>query len=707
MTATLVDAGTKVPTARNPVRADIQSFRALAVGLVVLNHLWPGDLTGGYIGVDIFFVISGFLITSHLKREIDLTGGVKLARFWARRAKRLLPAAILVLIASAAIAAWVLPVTSERAAYTEIGAAGAYALNWVLAANSVDYFAHTALSPVTHYWSLSVEEQFYIVWPLLIVAGLLLTRTRSARVRHFTMLGTLALVFVASLAWAVWSVSTQPDAAYFQTTGRAWEFAAGGLLAFLPPSRWRSLTAKTWSSWALWGVVLASAFFYGPATGFPGPAALVPVAAIMALIWIGDGGSRLSPQRVFAVGPIQAVGNISYSLYLWHWPLIVAATFLVGDLSGPVKVGILALALALAWLTKRYVEDTVRFARGPVLGKSKWVLIAAAATVAIILGGTTAAASNIDNRSRAIADQLYEQALDPSVCFGAQAAFHDGCSDSHHLENADAALTDWDAQNYTVSNGSWCQQSRGAAEVAKCTFGVPEGDQLVNVALIGDSHASMWAAAIDSIDDLYGLRVTTYLALGCAALDDPSIAIAFDTNAQHIEACTAWRENAIAEVEQSPDIDIVVTTSVDRAYFTTADSSVEDTGDGYVRAWQRWLDSGKTVVVLNDVPMLPTPVPECLATSHTDDDPCSMASDTATRVGPLAKAAKQIDNPRFHFVDQWDVFCNSERCSSVIGGIPAYVDSNHLAAPFARSFADKLIPAEFITDAARSAEPSK
>jgi peptidoglycan/LPS O-acetylase OafA/YrhL len=193
-----------------------------------VNHLWAGDVSGGFIGVDIFFVISGFLITAHLRREVELTGSLKLAQFWARRAKRLLPAAILVLVASAMITAWILPVTSAQAAYAEIGSAGAYALNWWLAADSLDYFAFSALSPVTHYWSLSVEEQFYIVWPLLILVGLLFSRSRGARVRYWIMVGTLGLVFVGSLAWAVWSVSAMPNAAYFQTPGRAWEFAAGG-----------------------------------------------------------------------------------------------------------------------------------------------------------------------------------------------------------------------------------------------------------------------------------------------------------------------------------------------------------------------------------------------------------------------------------------------------------------------------------------------
>lgn len=160
------------------------------------------------------------------------------------------------------------------------------------------------MSPVTHYWSLSVEEQFYIVWPLLMLIGLLFSRSRSANVRYWTMFGTLVLVFVGSLAWSVWSVRTEPNAAYFQTTGRAWEFAAGGLVAFLPEKQLRSSTAKAWMAWALSAVVLLCALAYRPETGFPGLAALIPVTAVASLIWLGDGGSRLSPQRIFKVRPV-------------------------------------------------------------------------------------------------------------------------------------------------------------------------------------------------------------------------------------------------------------------------------------------------------------------------------------------------------------------------------------------------------------------
>lgn len=677
-------------------RADIQSLRAVAVGLVIVNHMWPGDLPGGYIGVDIFFVISGFLITSHLQREVDATGSVKLARFWARRAKRLLPAAILVLAASTAITYWLLPVTSARSVLGEVAAAGAYVLNWVLAADSLDYFAHDVISPVTHYWSLSVEEQFYIVWPILILLAIVLARRLTPTLRKRVMLGALGLVFAGSLGWAVWSVATEPNAAYFQTTGRAWEFAAGGLLAFLPAARGRANVFRAIASWGLWAVIATCGLAYGPETGFPGTAALVPVAATAALIWIGNSGARFSPQRMLTFPPIQFIGDISYSLYLWHWPLIVAAIAVLGDLSGIAKAVLLAVTVVLAWLTKKYVEDTVRSARGPVFEHPWRVLVATSATIALIFVGTSSAAAMITSRAESAAQRLYEASRDPARCFGAQAAFNEGCGEMHTLDDPDYTLVDWGLQNTSVSNGTFCQQQRGVAEILTCSFGVPEGEQHVNVALVGDSHATVLATALDAIAERDSMRVTTYLNSGCAALDDPTIVFRFDSNASHIAACKQWRESVISRLTDSEDVDVIVTTSVDRFYGQESDPSVRDTGDGYVRAWNRWLQAGKTVIVINAVPVFRDDVPACLATSHGKSDPCAMEIDPNTRYGPLAVAASQIDDPHLHLVDHWDVFCTETTCSPAVGGIPAYIDVEHLTASFARSFADDLIPAGLI-----------
>ena len=676
----------------NTLRADIQTIRALAVGLVVINHLWPGDLPGGYLGVDIFFVLSGYLITSHLRREADATGTIKLSAFWARRAKRLLPAAVLVLAVSSMITLAVIPLLYQQRAFQQIGAAGAYFLNWLLFAESADYFAQTeALSPVTHYWSLSVEEQFYIIWPLAIVAALMLTKRRTKRTRDTAIIAAMSLIFVASLTSAIVSTTHGEPGAYFATTGRAWEFAAGALIAFAPPLTHAHRHLVAASSWLMWAVLLVCALLFSPTSGFPGALALVPVVATATLLWLPHEGAKWAPQRVLTIRPVILVGDISYSLYLWHWPLIVAAVYVLGDLSGAYKIGIIALAIVLAWLTKKLVEDPVRRTKFPPLTTPIPVLAATAVSIAFVWCGAFLLSPDVESRSKAAVSELNALAGTNEPCFGAAAAFAE-CPDSHTLRNLDYALNSWDLLDRTVSNGSYCSYVWGEEALNPCSYGVPQGTQDVDVALVGDSHAALLAFSLDSVAEVHGLRVHSYLAEACAVLDDPSIAVAGSTDGRRSKACNDWRSKVIDEIAASEAIDTIVTTSFDTAYFEIENPRIRDSGDGYVRAWRRWLDAGKTVVVINDAPRFPSSVPECILTAPTLVNPCAMGAEELSTEGPLWHAAARIDDPKFHFVDHRDVYCDDNQCHTVVGGIPVYIDSNHLTAAFARSFGEHMFP---------------
>jgi peptidoglycan/LPS O-acetylase OafA/YrhL len=674
-------------------RRDIQALRALAVLLVVANHLIPGRIPGGYIGVDIFFVISGYLITAHLLREADQTGRIDVLAFWARRIKRLIPAASVVLLFSVIVTVVFLPITVRQEALKQIAAAGAYVLNWVLAANSVDYFAAGGgASPVTHYWSLSVEEQFYLAWPMLMIAGLFLYRGRSSKMRKRTLAAILALVFVASLAWGVYSATTNANAAYFQTTGRAWEFAAGGLLAFAPAlvRRRRVLIAFLWSAW---GVLVVSAFMFNGASGFPGVAALVPVIATAFIIWVGDFEGGLAPSRLTALRPVQVVGDISYSLYLWHWPLITVAPFVLGrtprvrDL-----VIVFAISVIAAYLTKRFVEDPVRQSRRPQLARRRWVYAWLAASLALLLGVCFALSARVESQAAGVVESMHSQSIEPSECFGAQAELSGAsCSSSHKLADPGMVMLNRLNQNDIVQNGSTCTQGRFPTEVTSCDFGVPAGTERLGVALIGDSHAAVWSAALDEIASDNSLRVHTYLASGCSVTGDSTIQLLLtgDPEPSNLDACGAWRAEVIETIANSGDIDIVVTTARDLAYGALVDGKrVPDSGAGYVEAWSRWLAAGKRVVVINDAPSYPFDVPTCLAMAGGAEDPCAV--DLPAEIGPLESAAARITDPEFTFVDFQDVFCDSRLCHSVVGGIPIYYDDNHMNAPFARSFAPAL-----------------
>src|SRR5699024_7849567 len=328
-------------------RADIQGLRALAVGIVLLYHLWPDRFNGGFVGVDVFFVISGFLITSHLINTPPRSWS-DIARFWARRIRRLLPASLLVLFVVGIATFLVAPQSMWADTGRQISSAAAYVVNWDFAISSVDYLAaDNAPSPVQHFWSLSVEEQFYFVWPMIIgLAFLIGTKVgRSKRVVGFTTLG----VFLASFVFSVWYTTADPAMAYFVTPTRMWELATGGLVAvFVVYVRPQRLPFSSVLGRIGLAVLVASTFLLRAVMPFPGYIALVPVAS-PALVILADSHGRASVLPLLSLKPVRFLGDISYSVYLWHWPLIVLVPYLSEKMGGSESLGVVDnIAIILA-----------------------------------------------------------------------------------------------------------------------------------------------------------------------------------------------------------------------------------------------------------------------------------------------------------------------------------------------------------------------
>ncbi|HEU4894901.1 MAG TPA: acyltransferase, partial [Acidimicrobiia bacterium] len=319
-------------------RLDIEGMRALAVIAVLLFHGSVPWAEGGYVGVDVFFVISGFLITGLLLREMETTGGVQLSRFYARRARRLLPASFLTLAATAVMTLLVLPANRWASIAGDLSASALYVVNWRLAGRSVDYLAaDTAASPVQHFWSLSVEEQFYAVWPLLmILVGVKL----FSRSRGLALKATLGAVFVLSFVWSVWYTGSSPGEAYFATTTRLWELALGGGLA-LSQNSLRRLPRPAAEGLAIAGVsaICLAVLTYGPSTSFPSFTALLPTVGAAALIAAGTAHPETTVGRALSLKPLVWIGGLSYSIYLFHWPMVVGAEAIFGQPLSPL-VGI-------------------------------------------------------------------------------------------------------------------------------------------------------------------------------------------------------------------------------------------------------------------------------------------------------------------------------------------------------------------------------
>lgn len=681
--ATLL-AGTTANRPPTLVRPEIQALRALAVLGVLVFHLWPLRLPGGYVGVDVFFVVSGFLITDHLVREMARTGRISLPAFWARRARRLLPASLLVLLVTVlAIWLWV-PEQRWSQFGGEIISSAFYVENWALAAQSVDYMALSNVkSPVQHFWSLGVEEQFYLIWPLLVIVGAVLWKASR---RDFTA-GVAIVVAVATGASLVYSIAltfSSPSVAYFSTFTRAWEFGLGALLALalrripipFPPA----LAAVV--SWIGFAALAASMLLFTAETPFPSYTALLPVLGTVAVIAAGSPRRIFAPTAAFSVKPVQWVGDISYGAYLWHWPLVVLFPYALGySIDTAAAVSILLISLALGWASKRFVEDPLR--RTPLLARTRprWTLLAALLAMALV------SASAFPLASHHIAAPLVSEA-DESECFGAQSMSSPACGDPENAELI-ASLASFSI-DLPPEEVLACERSKSTGTFARCDFGpVPASGP--HVALIGDSHAVRLAEPLRSAVDEAGGTLSTFLVSGCPVASPALTGSAWGYDEGDAQKCRDITTRIYDEVVADTDIGVVVLMNRTRLYVSD-DENVRPLRDVDVQASIRRLQSAdKRVIVVKDHPeMYAQPpqqggsAPDCLAHAQTPSV-CSLPRGEAAFDDPMINAAAATGAS---IIDLDALFCTPERCLSQIGGVVVYSDDNHMT----RSFAMSLVP---------------
>jgi peptidoglycan/LPS O-acetylase OafA/YrhL len=697
------------PLRRNTLRssnfsAEIQALRALAVTLVVLFHLWPNRLTGGFVGVDIFFVISGFLISGHLLREATRPGGISLGAFWARRVRRLLPAAMLVLAASLVATVLFLPLRLWEETAREIGASALGIQNWVLANNSVDYFgADNQPSVVQHFWSLSLEEQFYVVWPVMLLAVFMLMRRRSTAATQRTVGAVMASVFALSLAWSVVESTNHPTAAYFSTFTHAWELAGGALLALISPwlarSGWAALhrVRAITTILGLFAIIAAAVLFSGH-SAFPGWIAILPVVGTLAVIAAGHSESRIQRVLMLESRPVQLVGDGSYSTYLWHWPLIVVLPFVLDSPLGTVaKIFVLIGSMALGWLSKRFVEDPAR--RSRPLNHRLWATYAVAvvAVIAVGVGSLTLESTAVAKGTiaqREAKDTIRKALGDGNSCFGAAAmALQANCPDSHRVNpsfDTDFAAADWGSLAGVTKDGNLppsvaCTDFSGnGSRFEDCKIGVDPKAR--TVAIVGDSHGLALLEPLVQIARRQGWNVRVLLHNSCT----PSEPMPYKNPAARAE-CNSWRSLVAPRIANDRSIVSVVATG-----FTRADPSSDYAGTkstleaGYSKLWSTWAQTGKRVYVIYDVPITSgQSVPDCVAVARETMDPCTVPRATGLSYDPLPGSVRGAHSEAVTGIDLSSQFCDGTTCHAVIGGLIAYRDSHHLSSTFALT----LIPA--------------
>jgi peptidoglycan/LPS O-acetylase OafA/YrhL len=662
-------------------RADIQALRALAVAAVFAFHLWPGVVRGGFVGVDVFFVISGFLIAGHLIREAESTGGIRLAEFWTRRARRLLPGALVTLVVvSIGVAIWV-PANLWPQFQREALASTLYVQNWVLAGDSLDYFASVnSPSPVQHFWTLSAEEQFYIFTPLLLLGALWLGR-RWRTPRRPVLFTGIAILTAASLAYSVWSTAAGP-AAYFETTARAWEFGAGALLVFAPPARHRWLgTAAAGAGIA--GIVLSATLLSGDMP-FPGAIAAIPVLATGAAIW---GGPALGPmgRRLVGLRPVAFLGDTSYAIYLWHWPLIVIAPFALGhDLSLKDKLFLVALTLLVAATSTRYVENPIRYARvlnGP--RGIRWTAAMGAVAMAVVASLAAGGLLVSTAQQTAAAREAHDVQVAHGDCLGAMASPND--SACARVLPSGLIVPDTNATGPS-GNLPECWAGVAEAELRVCSFG--PADATVHLIAIGDSHSNALIPAYWAIAQRMHWQIWIAGHNGCYW----TAAVQVKPAPAMVTGCEAWKHNLADWLDSHPPLDaIIVTNARDGAPVQAPVSSVfQVTVRGLVDAWATQTRRGVRIIAIRDNPDMAFDVVSCVV-RHAGDPNAACSRPSSTAVGtrdPLVAAAQAT--PLARLVDLTDVYCPGGICLPVIGHVMVYVNRDHLTGTFAASLAAVL-----------------
>ena len=693
-------------------RPDIEGLRAVAVLAVVFFHADMPGVGGGFVGVDVFFVISGFLITGLLWREVSSTGTIRLRNFYGARARRLLPASATVGVAIMIGAAALLPVLRTRSVICDGIASALYVSNYRFAMQGVDYLGATAApSPFQHYWSLGVEEQFYLVWPPLIIGTAWLIRRMRGRAKADAFssktpyLWVLGLVAVVSFALSLVLTYVLPPVAFFSLPTRAWQLAIGGLVA-LTAGHWRRLTPLLAAiiGWIGLGVILWACTQLSPTTPYPGSAALLPVLGAALVIGAGCASPARGCGRVLELRPMQAIGRVSYSWYLWHWPLLLVALWSLAPVLGHnLWLGLAAVLISggLAELTRRLVENPLRFAvsirRSPVRSLA---LGGAATAVAVGVGvallqvwvpipigrGPAAPPLTITTAPPPAGSsvQVYGAAVRQGF-----AQVHAAVAASVELRavpsNLNPPLAD---ATPPLTLGASKDCFRGFFQVGQPECAAGDTASTTRVALVGDSNALMWSPAYEEIAAQQHWRLETLTKAACPLLDLPIINPALG---REYTECTQWRTQILTRLRAEHPRLIVL--SVMRRYgarygwrsgFTSYDPAWIDS---LTRVVHQFRDTGATVLVLGPIPDPHTSVPDCLSAHLANATACSQPKSTAVNEAGIAAESAATHTGGGHYADLTELFCTADSCPAIVGNTLAYRDENHVTDEYSKLLA--------------------
>lgn len=639
-------------------RPELEGVRAVAALLVAVYHIWIGSVSGG---VDVFFIVSGYLITTSLVARMERDGQIDFLENLLGLAKRLFPLAFTVLLVTALLSILLLPQASWKQTIAEYFASIFYFQNWQLANSAVDYLAqNNTASPLQHFWALSIQGQFYVTWPLIITAVYLLAKRIFKTPVRKTLLAGLLIIFAVSLSYSIYMTNANQPWAYFDTFARAWEFSLGGILALLI-SYLRFPEFISWTmGWLGLAIICLTGLLLPVSTVFPGYAALLPTTGVIFIIIAADNSGKFSVQQLLSSKLFLYLGSISYGFYLWHWPLLTFyyAYFQTESVSLLGGMAILSLAFLLSAATIRVVEAPVRGLNVRQSKKKVGKVLVALMVPALVVGVSWNALVQAGmNEVYAVEDYPGAGVVSGNII------------PAEDVEPLPSPLTA-EVDLPVFYGDKECSSYGKSSDVKTCSYGETENPSSV-IALVGGSHSGHWFPALEVIAQELEFQLDVYIKDACRFTTD-------DLGGALTEACMEWNEKVTDSLLENPPDLIFTTANVQEEGFVPA---------GYIEKWESF-EGVTEIIAVRDNPKMPQDIPLCIEKTPGE---CSAPRDEMLSENvPWEHTEGLPDN--VSFADLSDFFCDDEVCHAVVGNVLVYRDRHHLTTLYSETLGPVLKP---------------
>ncbi|TQL50808.1 peptidoglycan/LPS O-acetylase OafA/YrhL [Ornithinicoccus hortensis] len=657
---------------RSTFRPELHGVRGLAIALVVVFHVFGHGRVSG--GIDAFLAVSGFLMTLSLARQVE-AGTLTLWGYLARLARRLLPAALMVLATVAVVGYFWTPSSQRAQLLREIRAVALYRENWELVDSQLDYAAAgPGTSPLQHFWSLSVQGQFYLLWFVLVVVATWVGARLLGWQARRSVFVAVALATVASFVFHQGWAAQDQQVAYFHTGSRIWELGLGGLVALLLPGLRLSTAVRIPIGWLGVALLVSCGFFLDGGALFPGPWALWPVGGVLLVLAAGTTGHRWAADRMLQAAPLKFLADISYAWYVWHWPLLIFTLLRTGQESADLRIAafVVVTSVLLAWGTTRLVEEP--FVRG-FSRRTAATLVVGVTGVAVVAGGATWALGVVERHRH----EALLEASRPSPDHPGAAVLGEGWTGELTPADVvpDVAVAGGDLPE-VYGEGDCINTHRdvpSSADPRLCYLGDPDGDQTIMV--LGGSHVTQWLPALEILADQHHWRLVLSEKGGCQFIDRPEPG---SSDPPQQESCYQYNENLWPLIEdEQPDYVFTIGT-------TSRPTTGESTPDGFVALWDRLDQLGIPVLGMRDSTRLEESVPECL--ERTDMDARACGQERTWRMAEQSPILSVPDLPgNVRPMDVSESICAPDWCPAVVGNVMVYRDTSHITATYMRTLA--------------------